>query len=52
MAHEGALYLIGRFRSSLTLEPTLHQARVSTRVDIKSLESGLTSVSLKLVKLG
>ena len=36
MAHEGALYLIGHFRSHATLELTLHQVRVSTRVNLES----------------
>ena len=48
MVHEGALYLIGHFQLCATLEPTLHQARVSTRVNLESLESQLLSVSLKL----
>ena len=38
MAHESALYLVGHFRSRATLEPTFHQARVSTRVNLESLD--------------
>ena len=48
MAHEGALYLIGHFQTRATLEPTLHQGRVSNRVNLESLESLLSGVSLKL----
>ena len=43
MAHEGALYFIGYFRSRAALEPTL-----STRVNVRSLESRLSDVSLKI----
>ena len=35
----GALYLIGHFQSCVTLASTLHQARVSARVNLESLES-------------
>ena len=35
MVHEGALYLIGHFWSCAILEPTLHQVRVSSRVNLE-----------------
>ena len=42
----GALYLIGHFWSCMTQESTLHEARVWTRVNLKSRAS--LGVSLKL----
>ena len=48
MAHEGTLYLIGHFQSRATLEPTLHQVKVSTMVNLGSLELRLLDLSLKL----
>ena len=48
VVHEGALYLISIFQSCATLEQALYHARVSTRVNIESLESRLSGVSLKL----
>ena len=47
MAHEGTLYLIDDFRSRAALEPTIHQPRVSIRVNLESLQSRLSGVSLK-----
>ena len=47
MAHERMLYLIGHFWSCETLEQMLHQAWVSTRVNLMSLKLRLSGVSLK-----
>ena len=53
MAYEGALYLTGHFRLRATLEHTIHQARVKTRVSrietlLGFLETLVTRVRIRV----